>query len=86
MRELTEKEIEQVSGGFGPAGALIAGAVSGTLKAASGASAGEVVAATTLGAVSGFFGGIASVTTGITRVMFSAYAIETGFLSGLPTS
>lgn len=86
MRELTSEEIEQVSGGVGPYGAVFGGVAGGIYAAADGGNFGQIAAGAALGAVSGFFGGIAAVTSGATRLMFSAYALETGLLGSRTTS
>lgn len=86
MRELTEKEIMQVSGGFGPVGAVLGGAIGGGAAIASGESAGVVVSSTILGATSGFFGGIAAATSGLARYMFGAYAVEIGIIGSVRES
>jgi len=58
MQELTLEEMDQVHGGFGPAGA-IAGAVGAGLGVAlTGGNAAQVVAGAIFGGVSGFFGGL----------------------------
>jgi len=80
MRELTDEEIEFVSGGVGVVGAAIGGVTGAVVSARNGGSVGNIIGAASLGAVSGFFGGIAGATTGAARYMFGAYAIETGFL------
>lgn len=86
MRELTSEEIEQVSGGFGPVGAVLGGLAGGLSSAATGGNFGQIVGGAAFGAAAGFFGGIASVTTGITRIMFGAYSVEMGVLSSATTS
>ena len=76
MRELTIEEMEQVDGGIGPGGAVL-GAVVG---AATGYQTGGIAGAATgaaFGAVGGFFGGITLAATGISRLMFGAYTVET---------
>lgn len=86
MRELTEKEVNEISGGVGPVGAIITGIGSGLVAAMNGGNAGQIAASATLGAVAGFFGSIAGATTGLTRYMFGGFAIETEVLSGMSSS
>ncbi len=86
MRELTRSEIEEVSGGVGPAGALIGGITGGAISIAKGGGVGEVISGVAFGATSGFFGGIASAASGAGRYMFGAYAIETGIIGGIAGS
>lgn len=84
MRELTELELDEVSGGVGVLGAGIGAAIGAGGAIASGASVGQVVGAGIVGGVSGFFGGVATsgYATGLSRGMFSLYSVETGILSG----
>jgi uncharacterized membrane protein len=73
MRELTHDEIEEVSGGFGPAGAVL-GAVGGGIAGAMGDNGlSGIVSGVAFGAVAGFFGGIAGATTGFARYSFGTY-------------
>ena len=83
MRELTNEEIEQVSGGVGIWGAGIGAAIGGGSAVFNGAGFGQVVGATILGGVSGFFGGIATsrYASGAASAMFGAYSVETGIMS-----
>ncbi len=83
MRELTSEEIEQVGGGVGLLGAGIGAAIGGGSALFNGASPGQVVGATILGGVSGFFGGIAtsSFAGSAARSMFGTFSVETGILS-----
>jgi lactobin A/cerein 7B family class IIb bacteriocin len=80
MRELTHDEIEEVSGGVGPIGAVIGGLAGGLGAGFSGQGVGGIISGATFGAVSGFFGGIAGATTGFARYSFSAYAVGTGVI------
>ena len=82
MRQLTKAEVPLVGGGIGVVGAVIGGVANGYMAYHNGHGAGVIAGAVAVGAVSGFFGGIASATTGIARVMFGAYAIETGVIGG----
>lgn len=82
MRELTQSEIEQVSGGFGIPGAVIGGITGGLSSAAGGGNAGQIIGTAATGAVGGFFDGVAGATTGFGRYMFGAYAIEMGVIGG----
>ncbi len=86
MRELTLEEVEDVNGGFGVVGATI-GAVTGGVSAAyNGGNAGQIAAATILGGVSGWFGGLASASSGFARGMWGAYAVEVGVIGNATTS
>ncbi|MDA1372954.1 MAG: hypothetical protein O2971_19680 [Proteobacteria bacterium] len=80
MRALTDDELELVHGGVGIVGAAIGGVTGAVVSARNGGNIGNIIGAASLGAVSGFFGGIAGATTGAARYMFGAYAIEIGFL------
>jgi len=80
MRELTVEETEIVNGGFGPVGAAIGGIAGGISGAINGDGIGDVLKGVTFGAASGYFGGIASQTTGFARVAFGAYSVETGVI------
>lgn len=84
MRELTRSEIEEVSGGVGPAGAAIGALTTGIGTAMGGGNAGQVVGSAIVGGVAGFFGGIATsqYSSRLTSYMFGAYAIETGVIAG----
>ena len=86
MRELTLKEVDEVSGGVGAVGAVLGGITGGAIAVAHGGGAANIISGVTLGAVSGFFGGIAGATSGITRYMFGAYSVETGVIGGLSGS
>ena len=81
MRELTIEETEMVNGGVGAVGAVIGGVTGGVVSYNQGGNIGNIIAATTLGAVGGFFGGIASATTGLGRVMFGGYSVGMGAMS-----
>ncbi len=81
MRELTEAECEEVSGGWGYVGAAIGAGLGAYSAARNGGNIGNIIGAASLGAVSGFFGGVAATSTGLARGMFSMYSIETGMLS-----
>ena len=84
MRTLTVNEVDDVSGGIGVGGAVIGGAIGAGSAALNGAGAGQVVSAAIMGAVSGFFDGIA--TAGMGRMvsgMFGTYSVSTGILSGV---
>ncbi len=83
MRELTSEEIEQVGGGVGLFGAGIGAAIGGGSAVFNGASLGQVVGATILGGVSGFFGGIATsrYASGAASFLFGAYSVESGIMS-----
>ena len=81
MRELTSEEIEQVSGGVGVLGAVIGAVVGGGSAAFNGGNVGNIIGGAALGAVSGFFGGIATASTGLARGLFSVYSIESGLMS-----
>ncbi|HAJ76808.1 MAG TPA: hypothetical protein DCM64_10170 [Gammaproteobacteria bacterium] len=85
MRELTDEEIEMVKGEFGVIGAGIGAASAGGSTALGGGSFGEVVGATLVGGVSGFFGGIAAsrYSSGLTSVFLGAYSVETGIIAGM---
>ncbi len=77
MRELTIDEMERVDGGFGPFGALT-GAAAGALGAAvSGGGFKEILVGAMFGAVGGFFLGVAGVSSGFTRAMFTGYSLQT---------
>lgn len=86
MRELTDDELELVNGGVGPVGAALGGIAGGLTAVANGGNVGQIAASAAFGAASGFFGGIAATSTGITRMMFGAYSIEMGVLGSAPTS
>ena len=78
MRELTHSEIEEVSGGFGPAGAVL-GAASGGIAGAMGDNGvGGIIAGAAFGAVAGFFGGIAGASAGFARYSFGTYSLGVG--------
>jgi lactobin A/cerein 7B family class IIb bacteriocin len=80
MRELTNDEIEQVSGGVGAVGAVVGGIAGGLGAGLSGQGVGGVISGVAIGAVSGFFGSIAGATTGFARYSFGSYAVGTGVL------
>lgn len=61
MRELTESEIDEVSGGGLIAGAIVGGVAAGVGAAYAGGSAFEVLGATVLGGASGFIGNVPGV-------------------------
>ena len=78
MRELTTKEMQTVTGGFGVYGTVL-GAIHGGYSAhSSGHGVGGIVASSILGGVSGFFGGISVGTRGFARVMFGIYSVQVG--------
>jgi lactobin A/cerein 7B family class IIb bacteriocin len=83
MRELTHKEVDEVSGGVGVVGAALGAVTAGVSAAYGNGSVGEVIGASVLGGVSGFFGGIATsrYASGLTTAMFGAYSVETGVLA-----
>ncbi len=85
MRELTDDELELVNGGVGLLGAAFTAVTAGGATAFNGGSVGEVVGATILGGVSGFFGGIAlsPYSSGLTTAMFGVFSVETGILAGV---
>ena len=84
MRELKNHELSEVTGGIGIAGAAIGAAIGAGGAIVNDASAGQVIGAAVVGGVSGFFGGIATsgLGGGLSRGMFSIFAVETGILSG----
>lgn len=86
MRELTQDEVEQVSGGVGPVGAVIGGLAGGIGAGLNNQGIGIIIASATFGAVSGFFGGIAGATTGFARYSFGTYAVGVGVLGGEASS
>lgn len=89
MRELRESEIENVSGGVLGLGAAIGGVVGGVSAYTSGGGVGDVIAGVAFGAVSGFFGGIATSgvrMSGFARGAFATYAVETATVGSLATS
>lgn len=59
MRELKNDEVESVSGGIGPGGAVLGAIVGGVGAAAAGGNAGQIAGAALLGGVGGFFGAVA---------------------------
>lgn len=59
MRELESNEVDTVSGGIGPGGAVLGAVVGGVGAAVSGGNAGQIASAALLGGVGGFFGAIA---------------------------
>ncbi len=80
MRELSSDELDKVNGGAGAVGAAIGGIAGGVSGAINGDGIGDVVKGATFGAASGFFGGIASATTGFGRAAFGAYSVEMAVL------
>ncbi len=59
IRELKTNEIQAVSGGVGPGGAVLGAVMGGVGAAAAGGNAGQIAGAALLGGVGGFFGAIA---------------------------
>lgn len=80
MRELTVEETEMVHGGVGAVGAAIGGIAGGINGAVNGDGIGDVFKGATFGAASGFFGGIASASSGFARMAFGAYSVEMAVL------
>jgi hypothetical protein len=70
---------------FPAVAAIIIGAGSGALGvAAAGGNAGQILSGAILGGVAGFYGAIATITTGISRVLYGSYsALYGGGLVGL---
>jgi len=82
MRELTNDENEQVSGGIGLLGAGL-GIVTGVGSTYfAGGNGGQILGAGILGGVAGFFGGIAtsSFVPTFARVFFGASSAEVGIM------
>jgi hypothetical protein len=77
MRELKTNEIQAVSGGVGPGGAVLGAVMGGVGAAAAGGNAGQIAGAALLGGVGGFFGAIALGGYGA-AVMFGAKAVLVG--------
>lgn len=86
MRELSYKEIEEVSGGFGPTGAVIGAITGGIAGGISTRSVGGVLSGMAFGSVAGFFGGIASASTGFTRYAFGGYSVGTSAMGTASTT
>lgn len=73
--ELTGEEIEQVNGGFGPAGAITGAIVGGGVALLTGKNAGQVVSATIFGLVGGFFGGVGMQGARVAVGLMGGYAV-----------
>lgn len=86
MRELTVEETENVYGGAGLLGAAAGGVIGAGTAILEGDSVGGVIKDATFGAASGFFGGLAGVTTGFARAMNVAYSVEMGLMVADPKS
>ncbi|RDE07645.1 class IIb bacteriocin, lactobin A/cerein 7B family [Pelagibacterium lacus] len=86
MRELKTNEIEDVSGGVGPGGAVLGAVIGGVGAAVSGGNAGQIAGAALLGGVGGFFGAIAlGGYGGAVTGMFGAKAVAVGAATSLMT-
>ncbi len=86
MRELDANEITSISGGIGPGGAILGGITGGVSSAVNGGSAGEIAQATLFGALAGFTGGLAAVTTGFVRAGWLARSVGLGAVGGADTN
>lgn len=86
MRELTVEETEMVHGGGGLLGAAAGGIIGAGTAILEGDSAGGVIKDATFGAASGFFGGLAGMTTGFARAMNVGYSVEMGLMVAEPRS
>jgi lactobin A/cerein 7B family class IIb bacteriocin len=86
MRELSEQELEQVSGGVLPLAVLGGAAISGTVSYANGDSWQGITGSAILGGLGGATSAMAKVTTGIIRAKFTgqagALSIASGTISG----
>jgi hypothetical protein len=87
VRNLTQGEIDQISGGIAPVVAAIGvGAVStGAAAYASGASLGTAIGVGLVGGVAVGFGAVAAATTGAVSAMYWGYSAATTALTGLMT-
>lgn len=73
--ELTEQEIDQVQGGFGPAGAITGAVIGGGVALLTGKNAGQVASAAIFGLVGGFFGGVGMHGTRVAVGLLGGYAV-----------
>jgi hypothetical protein len=87
MQELTFEQVEEVSGGVGPWGAVVGGVIAGGSAALSGKSVGQIAGATVLGAASGFFGGAGAAAWNagarMTGALYTSKAVAAGVASSL---
>ncbi|MDH0867456.1 class IIb bacteriocin, lactobin A/cerein 7B family [Mitsuaria sp. GD03876] len=74
IQELTLEEIEQVHGGFGPAGALAGAVGAGVGSYLTGGNAGQVAAAAIFGGVAGFFCGVGMYASSATVAAMGTFA------------
>jgi hypothetical protein len=92
VRNLTQGEVDQISGGIAPV--VVVGAVAGAVSSGvaaylGGASAGGVAVASILGGVAGVYGAVATTISGVGRIVYgvNAAAIKgTSMLPGLNNS
>ncbi len=83
MRTINQEEAETVSGGIAPlaGGALVGGATGAAHAIYNGASPAGVVAASVLGAASGFYGAAVKIYSGLTAVVSGLAAGAAGVAS-----
>jgi lactobin A/cerein 7B family class IIb bacteriocin len=83
MKTLDTTEIQHVTGGIGPGGAVL-GAIGGGVSAAiNGEGARGIALGATLGAIAGFTGGLALASSGGARLLWSFRSVAATALSSL---
>ena len=74
MQLLTAEEMDQVHGGFGPAGAVAGAIGAGIGTYLTGGNAGQIAASALFGGVAGFFGGVGLYASSAAVAAMGAYA------------
>lgn len=83
MKDLNNKELAYVSGGFGPLGAVLGGVTGGVSAAASGGDSRAILHGVIFGALSGLTGGLAAATSGFVRLGWGIRSVATGAIGGI---